>query len=65
MKIPITEYAKQHNLNPDTVRHRAQRGAYKTTEKIGRDWFIDPDEPHQDKRVKSGEFKNWRKKTTS
>lgn len=62
MKITLNEYAKEHNINPATARQRAGRGAYKTAEKIGRDWFIDPNEPHQDNRVKTGEYKNWRNK---
>lgn len=64
-KILLTKYAEKHDIAPVTARQRAQRGAYKTAEKIGRDWFISPDEPHIDNRLKSGKFKNWRSKTTS
>ncbi|WP_097002726.1 hypothetical protein [Lacrimispora amygdalina] len=65
MKIPLSEYAKRHYIDPATARQRAGRRSYKTAEKMGRDWFIDEDEPHQDNRVKSGKFKNWRNKPTS
>jgi hypothetical protein len=64
-KIPLKEYAEKHGIAPVTARQRAQRGSYKTAEKKGRDWFISPDEPHTDNRIKTGEFKNWRNKTTS
>ena len=60
-KIPLSEYAKQLGKNPVTARQRAARGAFKTAEKIGRDWFIDPNEPWNDNRLKSGKYVNWRK----
>lgn len=50
--IPLTEYADLHGITADTAKQRAQRGAYKTTVKIGRQWFIDPNEPHVDNRSK-------------
>ena len=61
-KILLSEYAARHNIAPVTARQRAQRGSYKTAEKIGRDWFIDPDEPHTDNRIKSGNYKKFRKR---
>jgi hypothetical protein len=61
-KILLAEYAKKHGIAPVTARQRAQRGTYITAEKKGRDWFIDPCEPHVDNRIKSGEYKGWRKK---
>ncbi len=60
-KILLSDYAAKHNIAPVTARQRAQRGSYKTAVKIGRDWFIDEDEPHSDNRVKTGKYKNWRK----
>ena len=60
-KILLSEYAKQHGIAPVTARQKAQRGGYQTAEKIGRDWFIDPEEPHNDNRIKSGKYINWRK----
>lgn len=63
-KITLTEYAKMHGINPATARQRAGRGLYTTAEKIGRDWFINPEEPHVDNRIKSGDYKNWRNKST-
>lgn len=60
-KIPLIEYARQNEIDPGNARRRASKGQYKTAEKIGRDWFIDPNEPHTDSRVKSGKYINWRK----
>jgi hypothetical protein len=60
-KILLSEYAKQHNIAAVTARQKAQRGGYKTAEKIGRDWFIDSNEPHEDNRIKSGKYVDWRK----
>lgn len=61
-KISIKKYAEKHGLSPNTVRIRAADGKYSTAEKIGRDWFIDPNEQHVDNRIKSGKYKNWRSK---
>lgn len=60
--ITLKEYAERHNKKPNTVRHKAINGGFKTSVKLGRDWFIDEDEPYTDLRVKSGKYKNWRKK---
>jgi hypothetical protein len=61
-KITLVEYAKRHGKAKNTVRRKARDGNFKTAEKIGRDWFIDEDEPYIDYRVKSGKYKNWRNK---
>lgn len=50
--ISIGEYAKMHNVTPDTVRQRANRGVFKTARKIGRNWVIDKNEPYVDNRKK-------------
>lgn len=60
MLITIKQYAEQNGLNHSNVRHKCQRGSYKTAQKIGRDWLIDENEPDTDRRVKTGQFKNWR-----
>ena len=64
-KIPLTKYAEKNGIDKNTARQRAAAGKYTTAEKIGRDWFIDPEEPHIDHRVKSGNYKDWRKKSVS
>lgn len=60
--ISLTEYAKLHGKSPGTIRQKAQAGGFKTARKIGRNWVIDKNEPYTDNRVKSGKYKNWRKK---
>ncbi|HEY5587635.1 MAG TPA: hypothetical protein VIK86_01615 [Candidatus Paceibacterota bacterium] len=60
--IPLKEYAKRHGRNPATVRQKANRGGFETVQKIGRDWFIDEEEPYEDNRETTGKFKNWRKR---
>ncbi len=54
--IPIAEYAAMQDKNISTVRQKAQRGGFETAKKIGRDWFIDKNEPYIDHRIKSGEY---------
>lgn len=48
--IPLTEYAKNHGRALSSVQQKARRGGFKTTVKMGRDWFIDADEPYIDYR---------------
>lgn len=60
--IPISEYAARIGKAPTTVRQKCQRGSLPGAVKMGRDWFIPADAPYPDSRVKSGEYKNWRKK---
>ena len=55
-KITIVEYARRNGLVPINVRHKCERGGYETAEKIGRDWFISPDEPTTDRRIKNGKL---------
>jgi hypothetical protein len=58
--ISIKEYAARKGLSHANVRHKCQRGSYKTAVKIGRDWLIDENEADVDRRVKTGAYKNWR-----
>lgn len=58
--ISLAEYAKLHGVTQDAIRHRVHRGALKA-QKIGRNWVIDKDTPFVDNRIKSGEYKDWRK----
>lgn len=50
--ITLKEYATRVGIDPATARQRAARGAYKTAVKLGRDWFIEENEPHIDNRFK-------------
>lgn len=60
--IPISRYAKAHGLSPVTVQQKCQRGTLPTAVKIGERWFVHPDAPYPDSRVKTGKYRNWRRK---
>ena len=51
--IPLTEWAKLHGITQGTARQRALRGAFETSQKLGRDWVIDEDEKLIDHRKKT------------
>ena len=59
--ISLMEYARRHGKNPVIVRQKAARGGFNTARKMGRDWFIDEDEPYLDRRIISGKYINARK----
>ena len=61
-KILLTEYAKRHGRLRESASQKAARGCFQTAEKIGRDWWIDEDEPYTDGRVTTGKYRDWRKK---
>lgn len=60
MLIPIAQWAEKVGIAPVTARQKAVRGTI-PAKKMGRDWFIEADIPNTDSRIKSGDFKNWRK----
>ena len=60
--IPLKEYAERLGKNPVTARQKALRGGFKTAKKMGRDWFIEEDEPYEDNRIKSGDYIGFRDK---
>lgn len=65
MLISLREYCEQNNKDGGTARRHAAAGRFATAQKIGRDWVIDDAEPWPaDNRIKSGNYKNWRKKET-
>lgn len=45
-RIPISEWARRHGITPASARQKAQRGGFKTAEKIGTVWLIEEAEPH-------------------
>lgn len=57
MEITIKEYAERNGLNHSSVRHRCERGGYKTARRLGRDWVIDENDVFTDRRVRTGEHK--------
>lgn len=62
MLISLKEYAERNGKDPATARQMALRGGFKTAQKIGRDWLIDDQEAYPDSRVKTGKYKDFRKK---
>ncbi|WP_302814944.1 hypothetical protein [Ruthenibacterium lactatiformans] len=61
MLISFAEYARIHGKETSSVRRMALRGRFKTAVKIGKVWAIDDQEPYPDNRVKSGQYRDWRK----
>lgn len=62
MLISLAEYAAKHGKAKISARKLAQRGRFETAQKIGRNWVIDDQEPYPDRRVKTGKYKDFRKK---
>ena len=62
MLVSLAEYARRHGKTTATARQRAARGAFKTVQKIGRDWLIDDAEPWADGRIRTGNYVDFRKK---
>lgn len=60
--IPIAEYARRIGKAPITVADKCRRGNLPGAVKVGRDWFVPEDAEYPDYRVKSGMYKNYRKK---
>ncbi len=54
--ITLKEYAERLNKDPVVVRQKAIRKGFITARKIGRDWFIEEDEPYKDNRITSGKY---------
>ena len=52
--ITLKAYAKLHSHELSGLRRKAIAGRFRTAVKIGRDWFIDADEPLTDQRIKHG-----------
>lgn len=61
MLISLVEYAALNGKNRTSAVRMANRGGFKTAQKIGRNWVIDSEEPWPDRRVKSGKYIGWRK----
>lgn len=60
--VSTTEYARLHGIQPINVRKMLLRGGLKTAVRLGKNWYIDKDEPWPDRRVKSGKYVGWREK---
>ncbi|MDR1465726.1 MAG: hypothetical protein LBJ11_10585 [Oscillospiraceae bacterium] len=60
--IPLKEYAQKNGRDPAVVRQKALRGGFRTAVKLGRDWFIDPEEEYGDNRIRSRKYIGAREK---
>lgn len=54
--ITLKAYAEALGKNPANARQLAGRGSFQTAQKIGRDWFVDENEPWPDRRIKTGKY---------
>lgn len=63
--ISLAEYAARVGKDPGNLRRLAAAGRL-AAQKIGSQWVIDEDTPvPEDRRVKSGKYRGWRKKDGS
>ena len=53
MLISLAEYAQRNGKAQISARKMAQRGGFKTAQKIGRNWLIDEIEPYPARRKKA------------
>lgn len=60
--VSVTEYAKLHGLDTGRVRRLIKEGRLPAV-RIGERWAIKKDQPKpEDKRIKTGEYVNWRER---
>lgn len=60
--LSVTQFAALHGKDPGNIRRLIQQGRI-PAQRIGNQWAIPSDaQPPADKRVKSGKYKDWRKK---
>lgn len=63
--LTIKEVAEKWDITPRRVRTLCENGRIEGAAKLGREWAI-PEKAEKpiDRRITSGEYKNWRKKET-
>lgn len=60
--LSVSEFCDRYGKDPGNVRRLIQHGRI-PAQKIGNQWVIPADAtPPEDKRVKSGKYRDWRKK---
>lgn len=59
--VSLSEYASIYGLPTDTVKSARRQGRFKSAIKIGRNWCVDKNEVLTDKRIRNGNYINWRK----
>lgn len=61
--LSVSEWSALHGKDPGNVRRLIQQGRI-PAEKVGNQWVIASDVlPPADRRVKTGKYKGWRKKS--
>lgn len=60
--VSIAEYCNIYGLDQQSIKKKCQRGTIESARKIGRNWCINKNEVPADRRITTGEYKNWRKK---
>ncbi len=64
--MTIKQAAEKWDVTPRRIQFLCSKGRIKGATKFGRDWAIPVDAKKPgDKRITTGEYKNWRKKTSS
>lgn len=58
--ITLKEYSERIGKDRSIVYNKYKRGGFQTAVKMGRDIWIDEDEPYIDERVKNGRYVGWR-----
>lgn len=60
--LSVTQFCEKHGLDKGNVNRYIHQGRIPAV-KIGNQWAIPADaQPPEDRRVKSGKYKDWRKK---
>ena len=64
--MTIKQAAEKWDVTPRRIQFLCSKGRIKGATKFGRDWAIPVDaKKPEDKRITTGEYKNWRKKKIS
>lgn len=60
--LSVTQFGEKYKMNVGRIRHLISQGRIPAI-KIGNQWAIPADtKPPEDRRVKSGKYRDWRKK---
>lgn len=63
--ITLKKYAEKNGIaDTSSIRHKILDGAL-PAKKSGGTWLIEESEPYPDRRIKSGKYRDWRKKQES
>lgn len=60
--VPLAEFARQNGRTDSIARKKCRKGQFETAIKIGKSWFVSPDQEWRDDRVKSGKYIGYRER---